>query len=528
MNSISFVLKLFFLLVISTDYLVSEINEQKDFVQESQVFDLQKNKRGNFEFYTSNYGISFLNIKNSSSGFFWPRGSSNQYIFGAGLWFGCIKFNENSQKDNKMVVITYNPNSGTSWFVPGQISDGDSVEPSLSNKYRTYLSTNFNQITGEANNSSDGPNWSLWKSNSLGKFNYGINKYNYEPEVDKRNIEYYPEGPLFISKEDIFSIYKDTDLSRYEGGIAKRKSEGYPLRIEIQSEILSWDNEKMRDFIVMTYTITNKSNNILKNCYIADIIDPDIALSTNASNGAGNDRAKYYSENPLLNLGIVWTDNDRGEQNRDFGYLGIFLLETPAIDGQGNIRKDKLIYKKDEQLGLKSFRVWDIQSDLRENEERYNFLATSRKDAGAGPSDIRLVFSTGEFNLNPDERATIKIGIAAALPSKGGDADGTNEDMIDLINNVKDYTNQYYINQFTSLHDEIITKQNQIKITPIPASSILNIEIEKFSNENIDIYSINGEKILSQNFSHQIDISNLSTGVYILKIGEQETMFLKE
>jgi hypothetical protein len=44
-----------------------------------------------------------------------------------------------------------------------------------------------------------------------------------------RNTNTYPKGPAFISGEDIFATFKDTDLSRYEGGTAQRRQEGYPF-----------------------------------------------------------------------------------------------------------------------------------------------------------------------------------------------------------------------------------------------------------------------------------------------------------
>lgn len=506
--------------------LVSQSKLPKNLIQESSIFETKRNTLSRFDFYTTNYGIHFFNAINSSGGCFWPRGSANQYIFAEGLWFGCKKFNVNSQKDEKMVVINYNPYTGSSWFVPGLISDGDAAIQSLDKKYRNYLSTNFDPISGKTKKTSEGPDWSLWKSNSNGEFNYGNNEYKFVGDELKRNTDNYPEGPLFISSEDIATIYKDTDLSRYEGGIAYRKSQGYPLKIEIQSNILTWYSEKLRDFILLTYVITNKSSDILKNCYIADIVDPDIVYFPNASIGAINDRAKYYTDDTSLNLSVAWTNTDKGEKQLGFGYLGVFLLETPAVDEQGNLRHDKLVYNKDEQLGLTSFRIWSIDNDLKENDERYDFLASSKKDLEAGPSDIRLVFSTGEFNLKPNESAIIKIGITAALPSKGAEADGTKEDMNDLINNVKYYVNQYYLNQFTNVDDERNDSKNKINIFPNPSSNFLRIETEYLENPELVFYNILGnqftlnwtQRISNNKMIFEINTSELKTNTYFYKI----------
>ena len=59
-----------------------------------------------------------------------------------------------------MVELSYNPNSGVSWFVPGRIEDGDTLNNVYKDKYRNYYSTDFNK-DGTPIDPTDGPNWSI-------------------------------------------------------------------------------------------------------------------------------------------------------------------------------------------------------------------------------------------------------------------------------------------------------------------------------------------------------------------------------
>ena len=86
-------------------------------------FDLQENTISNIQFFTTNYGVFGLDILHNKGGGIWPRGSLNQYIYGGGIWFGAQKYLPNDTIPHKLVEITYNPNNGKSWMVPGRIED---------------------------------------------------------------------------------------------------------------------------------------------------------------------------------------------------------------------------------------------------------------------------------------------------------------------------------------------------------------------------------------------------------------------
>lgn len=297
----------------------------------NNLFDLQQNTVSNIQFYTTNYGIFGLNVNQNRGGGYWPRGSNNQYIFGGGLWFAAVKTRPDTNATKKYVEVTYNPNNGRSWMVPGRITDGDSKDVSDIKKYRTYFSTDFRKGDGTPLNPDHKTNWPIWDASPRDSLKYNRYFGYYIDDVDQRNTTTYPKGPAFISGEDIFDTYKDTDLNEFDGGAGLRRSQGYPLRLQFEQMIYSWGFGDYKDFIFIKYEIFNMSRDTLKECWIASVMDVDIARAPNTVGGAGNDRARFYEEDTTLNLGIQWTNTDQGEKGYGFGYLGFDFLESPAI-----------------------------------------------------------------------------------------------------------------------------------------------------------------------------------------------------
>ncbi|MFM8177901.1 MAG: hypothetical protein ACKOAG_01805, partial [Candidatus Kapaibacterium sp.] len=350
--------------------------------------DLQQNTVSKIQFYTTNYGIFGLNVANNVGGGFWPRNSGNQYVFGGGVWFGATKkliirdtvAGKTDTIIRKMSEISYNPNSGSSWLSPGRIEDGDLVKDDAESvsKYRTYISTDF-KVDGSPRNAADGPNWAIWDQSAPGdtlsynafdktKARY-FGKYIYD--VTQRNAASMPstddgkkKGPVFVSNEDIFTTYKDTDLRQFEDGKDIAESRGYPLRLQYEQTIYTWGYGEYANFLFIAYNIINKSTDTLMKCWMAPAYDFDIGPNGGAAI-ANNDRVNYYSQDTTLNLAFQWSEtNNAVEKGKGFGYIGMDFLESPAVDPNNRfIRHDKGYYQNDEQLGLRTFRNWVIAND---------------------------------------------------------------------------------------------------------------------------------------------------------------------
>lgn len=452
----------------------------------TDFFDNQRNSVSNLQFYTSNYGIFGLDVARNVGGGFWPRGSQNQYLFGGGIWFAAekIKIDDKGNKiPRKYVEVTYNPNNGRSWMTPGRL---DEVNPDKTNlrKYRTYFSTDFNSSTGKyLEDVAAQPNWPIWddiQEDTLKKARY-FGHYIYK-ESD-RTTEKYPKGPAFISGEDIFCSYHDNDLTKFDGGKIINQSKGYPLGVQFEQMIYSWGFGDYKNFIFVKFDIISFSKDTLYNCWMAPIMDVDIARQQNSQAGAGNDRVRYYNADPTLNMAFQWSDADRGERGNGFGYLGFDFLESPAVikhydkytkydttfsDQDPNVivkidtseafgevkkpdsdfvRKDKKFYPNPEQLGLVTFRNWSIADDKIEDVDRYQYLSGAIRDGDTGPGDKRFMMATGPFHVRPFDTTRVVVGIVLAQGCKGGEPDGSDEDVACLANLDK-FAQTVYDNNF--------------------------------------------------------------------------------
>jgi hypothetical protein len=504
------------------------------------VRDLQKNTISSIDFYNTNYGIIGHNAATTRGGLFWPRGTSNQYLFASGFWFGAQKMKPDKSEMYKYVTISYNPNSGISWLVPGIIrEEQDNVDASKLYMHRIYYSTDFNEATGQAYDKSDGPAWPLWKNSDTQQLcEYSENDFEYD--TNSRNTNRYPLGHLVISDEDMFCTYKDTDLSSYEGGALARRALGYPLRLQVYQRVLTWNSDHtLKDCAIVQYLLTNESQDTLKNCYFAPLYDIDIGLT---SEQAKNDRLRYYDYDKSLNLAVGWTNTNLGELGSGYGYIGVSLIETPAIDDEGYIKKGLSYYPSDQQLGISTFKNWPIEEDRALDNERYDFISSHIIDGDTGPGDKRLMFSTGPFHLLPKETIRVAVLIAFAMPCKGGEADGTTED-ISCVNGLEGKAKRaisYYYSPKTSV-DENANPIINLAIHPNPASEYIEISspfINPTVNRGVDesseikIFNTLGECVISVETRHavslqRIDISHLPRGVYYLRIGNRTQMFVK-
>lgn len=483
-----------------------------------QVYDVRKNTVSNIQFYTSNYGIFGQDVARNTGGGFWPRGSLNQYIFAGGIWFGAQKMHPDATGNllpKKYVAITYDPNNGISWMVPGRIIDYNGNEQYLADEndvwlYRTYMSSEFSKGSGKPLKAEEKYSWPIWDIESKEQGYYlGYDRYfgRFINNPADRNLEKYPKGPAYITEEDIFASFKDTDLNKYQIGSSKARQDGYPLKLQFEQMIYSWGFGEYKDFIFIKYDIINMSKDSLRECWMAPIMDVDIARAPYTREGADNDNVAYYkpkewedqadkkSAQDTLNLAYQWTKNTRGEDGKGFGYLGYDFLESPAvfksrgtteveengvmvtknwmwrkyydvkkgqknpINGQivdkdtiigiekliydkkleGFVRKDKRYYETIEQLGLVSFRNWNIDEDKLTPDEKYNFLSEIgpngyyREGPERGPGDKRFMMATGPFHMAPKDTVRIVVGIILALPSVKREADGSNEDVANLV-----------------------------------------------------------------------------------------------
>lgn len=377
-------------------------------------YQIARTSESNVDFFTTNYGIFGLDIRNSRSGLLWPASTTRRYLFGAGFWFGARKYVADSGRLVPLVLLGYNPNTGASWFTPGRAGDPTADEGVDGSEQgiglnRLYNSTEHDSLSGALlENPESWPLWPVWLDPVL-ESTSPMYAGTFLPEPEQR-LDAGGNGwsPAFFADQEFFSVYRDNDLSRYEIGAAAAVALGYPLGIEVQSRVFAWADGRTKDAVILTYDFINRSNDTLYDCYFSPVFDVDVGDHV-------NDRVStVIAERDLdtLNMAQAWSE----PSNRDdaFGYIGIDMLLTPAVDGAGFLQTDRPFYPPEEQVGLSSVRNWIIDNDPETIAERYEFMSTDYFDGDNGAGDKRILISGGPFSMLPGDTARFAVALLFA------------------------------------------------------------------------------------------------------------------
>ena len=277
----------------------------------------------------------------------------------------------------------------------------------------------------------------------------------------------------------------------------------------------------------------NFSSDTLYDCFIAPLFDPDLAASVSYSQGALNDRVKFYTVDRSLNLGYVWTGVDQGEMGKGFGYLGVSMPLTPAIGEDGYLLPAPAYNDKGNQLGLITFRNWTIEEDIRTDDLRYDLVSSGQIDESSIPGDRRMLFSSGPFIMLPQDTVYFAVQMNFAKPSLGGNASGEDDDVVDLVAKVR-AGQEFLYSQLLSKFDEFNNKGYYLNVYPNPSSDILKIEHNFNGQVGIEIINQLGQLIVSEEINvteHQainVDLGVLSSGIYIIRIIKNGMIFTEK
>lgn len=413
-----------------------------------QKFIRQRNTLSNMDFFYTNKGVLFNN--DNVAGLQWPRGTSNSYIYGGGVWFATKKII--GGKRRKLCELGYNPNSGAGWYADGEIN-GASDDANHDSKYISYVGSRYSNIDGtydgQIRSSVPQPyyNWPIWDTSAIKTLKQNYYFGDYISDINSRRsarittIDGLPKDtrPAMLSQEDIVNIYSDEDVSNNP---EYRPNSGYPFNLNIVEIIHSWSFGRYRDMIFVRHKITNASEkDTLYECFMAPAFDPDLGIGGSA---AANDRNQYVGSDPvgdlartqrtlkgtcfendptLLNMAYQSSDKESG---KEYGVIGFAFLQSPVTNSSGVVLdiSDSLavggygLQDSRRQLGLATFKKWTIANDPPTSDLRYDFLADGSKDADGGiVADVRLLFSTGPFTIPPKKSVETCVGIGIAQVS---------------------------------------------------------------------------------------------------------------
>ncbi|MGB9721946.1 MAG: hypothetical protein ACPL28_10775 [bacterium] len=365
-------------------------------INDHRVLDKRCHNMNSIEFWMTNYGT----VGNFC---YFPKGSNQNYIYGAGIWFGAI----DSINNDTMVTIGYGPHGGEAEFAPGL------------NQQNPYL-----------------PEAKIY-----------IYPNPWPPPKNIFSIA--PQKPF--SQQDSWCCYNDCDITCHVPNDTR------PIGIEVCQTVYSWNRGLLRDMIFLTFEIRNVLHKPIKNLFVGFCSDCDIG---NESSGNANDicygiKAKQYiidNDTFLVdNIAFQWQNQVEPGWN-SLCAIGFDLLQAPFDlqwgqdkDNDGildqyerdsayyvnnlpqfkwDIDKDGLPDWRDPseipQMEMTSYKRFTLNLEPNKDNERYMTLAGYNFRTGEYcpydtaiplPDDQRFLVSSGPFELLPDSNVKIVIGI---------------------------------------------------------------------------------------------------------------------
>ncbi len=373
-------------------------------------FQILRHNVNQVECCVSNYGKFGQDETGNNAGCWWPVGSGQNYIYGAGSWFGTVDVNGDS-----LVTIGYGPHGGESEYAPGRIG------------------------------------WSVSDPRAI----IYMMPATWPPPVD-------PELPMAPteskSHQDSWCVYNDGDIQYHIAGDTR------PIGLEIYQTVYAWNLSTTQDIIFIRFECVNTTSDTLRRCYFGVCADNDIG---NEAGTTANDRisgivGQWYvidgDSTWIDNLGYQWQEvEETGTPPWFPGVIGYDYLQSPwdlvpdeDKDGDGILDQYEMdsVYFYDvigvtdslfdadldgtpdfrdpsqiPQLGMTAFKRFTLNLEPNLDYERYTTLAGYNFRTGVyepydtvppDPDDQRFLQCSGPFELAPGAEATVLVGIVFA------------------------------------------------------------------------------------------------------------------
>jgi hypothetical protein len=302
-----------------------------------------------------NYGLWGTDTTGiGAAGGTWPQPLHNCYFFGAGTWLGAVA--PGGSPGETLCTVFYNPNSGWTEACPALC------------RY-----------------------WRQGYRDSLDR----IYKYpgDWPPPLSRFPLA--PQVP--ISDMDLWCCFSDSDP-------ANHILPGRPLGVDVYLTACGFDDSLAQDFLFLGYEIANCSGDSLRRAYFGPCVDPDIGDAADDVTGLILDTVFVVRGESIRveNVGLVF-DYDNYEPpspHWDSGAPGALLFMLLAAP---------------DSLGVTALKRFSIDVDPITDRDQYLTMAGYDYRTGEyapydtsydGPGDVRMVLSSGPFDLAPNETAT--------------------------------------------------------------------------------------------------------------------------
>lgn len=154
-----------------------------------------------------------------------------------------------------------------------------------------------------------------------------------------------------------------------------------------------------------------------------------------------------------------------------------------------------------------------------------NFSSLSNNNIGIEASANTIILKLKRADLIPDAYFSgnvITCGVAAAVGSNVG----WNDDIYSPTGSMT------ITKSFPSSTNSVKAGALSFSMYPNPADDIVHLRTEKeLKDVKLDVYNLYGQKVISKSYSgsqHQLDVSNLSKGVYLLNLSKDAEVISKQ
>ncbi len=505
--------------------------------------------------------------------YFVPRCSRNVSVYASALWLGGL----DASNQLHLAAQTYRQTGEDFW--PGPIDTVTHVADTASSAfYNQIWKLDRNEIEtfkyqfalGHVTNGTysipgDMLSWPahgiLNNANNLAPFIDFNHDGNYNP--------YDGDYPEIKGDQYLYWIFND-NLKAHTQSV-----NGLPLGVEIHASAYAYNCPQLNDSdAVMNlttfyqYKIINRSGVNYHDMYGGLWCDVDL----------GKYSDDYVGCDTTLDIGFVYNGDNDDDGAGGYGLnppmQNVLILKGPVAanaDGKDN-NHNGVIDETDETLGMTCFIPYFSANNVptsnpQQSSDYYHYMKSewldgqhftsggngynpnnppidylypgtpfdstqwNERNSGNTPEDRRFVMSSGPFNLNANDTATIDFAYVFTRDESA--PNGLNTSIARNIKDVKKIIEWYKADNFPSCITKTfpplpsVDTSSTLIIFPNPSNQILNFSLQLNSaSPQYFIYDLLGQKIMSAVIKNKsININALSNGVYFLQIKDGEMWY---